>query len=43
MKIASRRADTLVAVHVDDSEKGDAVRDILKENGLEDISSVSEK
>jgi hypothetical protein len=32
-----------VAVHVDDSNKGEVVRDILKKNGLEDISSVSEK
>ena len=32
-----------MAVHVDDSEKADAVRDIMKKNGLEDISSVWEK
>ena len=43
MKIGSRKGGYLVAVHVEDSKKGDAVRDILKKNGLEDISSVSEK
>jgi hypothetical protein len=32
-----------VAAHVGDSEKGDLIRDIMKKNGLEDISSVSEK
>jgi uncharacterized membrane protein len=38
-----KKGGYLVAVHVEDSQKGDAVRDILKKNGLEDISSVSEK
>ena len=38
-----KKGGYLVAVHVEDSKKGDAVRDILKKNGLEDISSVSEK
>ena len=38
-----KKGGYLVAVHVEDSQKGDAVRDILKMNGLEDISSVSEK
>lgn len=33
----------LVAVHVEDSQKGDVVRDIMKKNDLENISSVSEK
>ena len=32
-----------MAVHVEDSKKGDVVREILKRNGLDDISSVSEK
>ena len=36
MKIALKRGDT-VAVHVEDSKKGDVVREILKRNGLEDI------
>ena len=38
-----KKGGYLVAVHVDDSKKGDGVRDIMKKNGLEDISSVSEK
>jgi uncharacterized membrane protein len=38
-----KKGGYLVAVHVEDSEKGDGVRNILKKNGLEDISSVSEK
>ena len=38
-----KKGGYLVAVHVEDSERGDAVRDIMKNNGLEDISSVSEK
>ena len=38
-----KKGGYLVAVHVEDSKKGAAVRDILKKNGLEDISSVSEK
>ena len=38
-----KKGGYLVAVHVGDSEKGDAIRDIMKKNGLEDISSVSEK
>ena len=38
-----KKGGYLVAVHVDDSNKGEVVRDILKKNGLEDISSVSEK
>jgi uncharacterized membrane protein len=33
----------LVAVHIEDSEKGKVVRNTMKENGLEDISAVSEK
>jgi hypothetical protein len=32
-----------VAVHVEDSDRGDLVRDIMKRNGLEDVSSASEK
>ena len=38
-----KKGGYLVAVHVEDSKKGDVVREILKRNGLEDISSVSEK
>jgi uncharacterized membrane protein len=38
-----KKGGYLVAVHVEDSEKGDVVRDIMKRHGLEDISSVSEK
>ena len=38
-----KKGGYLVAVHVEDSKKGDVVRGILKRNGLEDISSVSEK
>ena len=38
-----KKGGYLVAVHVDDSKTGEVVRDILKKNGLEDISSVSEK
>ena len=38
-----KKGGYLVAVHVDDSKKGDAARDIMKKNGLQDISSVSEK
>ena len=34
---------SLVAVHAQDSEKREIVRDIMKDIGLEDISSVSEK
>jgi hypothetical protein len=33
----------LLAVHVGDSKKADDIRDIMERNGLEDISSVSEK
>ena len=38
-----KKGGYLVAVHVEDSKKGDVVRDIMKNNDLEDISSVSEK
>ena len=38
-----KKGGYLVAVSVEDSKKGDVVREILKRNGLEDISSVSEK
>ena len=34
MKIALKEGDYLVAVHVEDSKKGDVVREILKRNGL---------
>jgi hypothetical protein len=33
----------LVAVHVEDGDKDSLVRDIMKRNGLEDVSSASEK
>jgi hypothetical protein len=42
MKSASRQAD-ICAVHVSDSKKTDDIRDVMERNGLEDISSVSEK
>ena len=38
-----KKGGYLVAVHVEDSKKGDVVRDIMKNNDLENISSVSEK
>lgn len=38
-----KKGGYLVAVHVEDSQKGDVVRDIMKNNDLENISSVSEK
>ena len=38
-----KKGGYLVAVHVEDSQKGDVVRDILKKNDLDNISSVSEK
>jgi hypothetical protein len=38
-----KKGGYLVAVHVEDSKKGDVVRDIMKNNDLEDISSLSEK
>ncbi|HEY5741710.1 MAG TPA: hypothetical protein VIS99_04150 [Terrimicrobiaceae bacterium] len=38
-----KKGGYLVAVHVDDGNNGDNIRDILKKNGLEDISAVSEK
>jgi uncharacterized membrane protein len=38
-----KKGGYLVAVHFEDTKKGDVVRDIMKDNGLEDISSVSEK
>ena len=38
-----KKGGYLVAVHVGDSEKGNAIRDIMKKNSWEDISSVSEK
>jgi uncharacterized membrane protein len=38
-----KKGGYLVAVHVEDSQKGNVVRDIMKKNDLENISSVSEK
>jgi hypothetical protein len=52
MKSASRQADFArrreyrpdeSGVHVSDSKKADDIRDVMEWNGLEDISSVSEK
>ena len=38
-----KKGGYLVAVHVEDSEKGNVVRDIVKRNRLENISLVSKK
>jgi uncharacterized membrane protein len=38
-----KKGGYLVAVHVEDGDNDRVVRDILKRNGLEDISSASEK
>jgi hypothetical protein len=38
-----KKGGNLLAVHVGDSKKADDTRDIMERNGLEDISSVSEK
>jgi hypothetical protein len=38
-----KKGGYLVAVHVEDNKKSDLVREILKRNGLDDISPVSEK
>jgi hypothetical protein len=38
-----KKGGYLVAVHVEESENGDVIRDVMKRNGLEDVSSVSEK
>jgi hypothetical protein len=38
-----KKGGYLIAVHIDNGKTGDDVRDIMKQNGLEDISSVSEK
>ena len=38
-----KKGGYLVAVHIDDGKQGNGVREIMKKNGLEDISSVSEK
>ena len=38
-----KKGGYLVAVHVEDSKQGDVVRDIMKNNDLEDISSCSPK
>jgi hypothetical protein len=38
-----KKGGYLVAVHVEDGDQGDAVRDIMKRNRLEDVSSASEK
>jgi hypothetical protein len=37
-----KKGGYLVAVHVEDGDRGKAVRDIMERNGLEDISSASE-
>ena len=38
-----KKGGYLVAVHVEDGDKGNVVRDIMKRNGLDDVSSTSEK
>jgi hypothetical protein len=38
-----KKGGYLVAVHVDDGDKDSGVRDIMKRNGLDDVSSASEK
>jgi uncharacterized membrane protein len=38
-----KKGGYLVAVHVSDSDRQKAIRDILKRNHLEDVSSVTEK
>jgi uncharacterized membrane protein len=38
-----KKGGYLVAVHVEDGDTGDVVRDIMKRNGIEDVSSASEK
>ena len=38
-----KKGGYLVAVHVEDKKKGDVVREIMKNNDLDNISSVSEK
>lgn len=38
-----KKGGYLVAVHVENGQTGNAVRDIMKQNGLEDVSAVSEK
>ena len=38
-----KKGGYLIAVHVENSEEGDVVREIMRKNGLVDISSVSEK
>jgi uncharacterized membrane protein len=38
-----KKGGYLVAVHVEDGDQEDAVRNIMKRNGLEDVSSASEK
>ena len=38
-----KKGGYLLAVHLGDSKQADDIRDIMERNGLEDISSVSEK
>ena len=38
-----KKGGYLLAVHVEDGDKGKVVRDIMERNGLEDVSSASEK
>jgi hypothetical protein len=38
-----KKGGYLVAVHVENNERKNDVRDILQRNGLEDISAVSEQ
>ena len=39
----SKKGGYLIAVHVEDGDKGSVVREIMKRNGLDDVSSTSEK
>jgi uncharacterized membrane protein len=38
-----KKGGYLVAVHVEDGDQDSVVRDIMKRNGLDDVSSASEK
>jgi hypothetical protein len=43
MKERINEGGYLIAVHAENGDRGDVVRDIMKRNGLEDVSSASEK
>ena len=38
-----KKGGYLIAVHVEDGDEGKVVRDMMERNGLEDVSSASEK